>query len=133
MGAYDTLTPRQLAFVNAIVLGKTGHASAIIAGYSPKYAETQASRMLSTNVKIQRAVAARRATISTRIEKTAADIARAMWGIINDPDAPHSAKVSAAALESKRYQEYSDKREVKSLTMNIDVEMGKDIDDDDRN
>ena len=129
MGSYDTLTSRQLAFVDAIVLGKTGTEAALIAGYSPQYARSTSSRMLSTNANIQRAIAARRATISTRVEKSAADIARAMWQIINDPKAPHSAKVSAAALEAKRYQEYSDKREVKSLSVNIDVEMGKDIDD----
>lgn len=130
MGSYDTLTSRQLAFVDAIVLGKTGTEAAIVAGYAPQFARGTGSRLLHTNPNIQRAIAARRATISTRVEKSAADIAKAMWLIINDPKAPHSAKVSAAALEAKRYQEYSDKREVKSLSLNIDVEMGKDIDDD---
>ena len=129
MSVRDTLNARQLAFVDAIVLGKTGTDAALTAGYNPVRAASTASRMLATNGKVQAAIAERRAAVAVRIEKTAADIARAMWGIINDPGAPHSAKVSAAALEAKRYQEYSDKREVKSLSLNIDVAMGKDIDD----
>ena len=126
MATRDTLTSRQLRFVDAIVLGKSGREAATLAGYA--HPDPEASRLL-INHKVAAAIAARRAAVSVRVEKSAADIARAMWQIINDPKAPHSAKVSAAALEAKRYQEYSDKREVKSLSLNIDVEMGKDIDD----
>ena len=119
-------TSRQIIFIEGIVLGKSGHDAAEGAGYA--YPDPEASRLL-VNPKIAAEIAKRRAAVATRVEKSAADIARAMWQIINDPKAPHSAKVSAAALEAKRYQEYSDKREVKSLSLNIDVEMGKDIDD----
>lgn len=122
------LNARQLLFVDAIVLGKTQRDAAIAAGYSPSRADSTASN-LASNRKIIAAIAEKRAKVAIRIDKTADDIARAMWGIINDPDAPHSARVSAAALEARRFRVYSDKHEVESVNLNIDVVIGKDLDD----
>ena len=105
------LNARQQRFVDAIILGGTGHDAAIRAGYSPGRADPTASR-LARNGKVASAIAEKQARIAARTEKTAADISRAMWAIITDPKAPYSARVSAAALEAKRYRDYSDKHDV---------------------
>ena len=108
---HPNLNARQLAFVNAIVLGKTGTEAAIIAGYSVARARYTASGLLATNRNVQAAIAERRLAVSERVGKTADDISRAAWRIINDPETPASARVAAMALESKRYIEYSEKHE----------------------
>ena len=52
----NELTPKQAAFVREYVIDSNGKQAAIRAGYSPKTAEAQASRLLR-NVKVQAALA----------------------------------------------------------------------------
>jgi phage terminase small subunit len=64
------LGPRQARFVEEYLLDANAKQAAIRAGYSPKTAEAQGSRLLS-NAKVHRAVAARMAERSKRTEVTA--------------------------------------------------------------
>lgn len=69
------MNPRQLAFAQAYLLNPNGKQAAIAAGFSPKTAESQASRLLR-NVKVRawldNAIAARAA----RVEVKADDVLR---------------------------------------------------------
>ena len=73
------LAPRQERFVEEYLVDLNATQAAIRAGYSPKTAEAQGSRLLS-NVKVQRGVAARMAARSRRTEvaadRTLLEIAR---------------------------------------------------------
>lgn len=51
------MNARQKAFVREYLVDRNGKQAAIRAGYSEKYAETQACRLLSTNAKVAAAVA----------------------------------------------------------------------------
>jgi phage terminase small subunit len=64
------LGPRQERFIEEYLLDLNAKQSAIRAGYSPKTAEAQGSRLLS-NVKVQRALTARMAERSNRTEVAA--------------------------------------------------------------
>jgi phage terminase small subunit len=64
------LGPRQERFVEEYLLDLNAKQAAIRAGYSPKTAEAQGSRLLS-NVKVQRAISARMAARSKRTEVAA--------------------------------------------------------------
>jgi phage terminase small subunit len=64
------LGPRQERFVEEYLLDLNAKRAAIRAGYSPKTAEAQGSRLLS-NVKVQRALTARMAARSQRTEVAA--------------------------------------------------------------
>jgi phage terminase small subunit len=64
------LAPRQERFVEEYLLDVNAKQAAIRAGYSPKTAEAQGSRLLS-NVKVQRVIAARMAGRAERTEVAA--------------------------------------------------------------
>jgi phage terminase small subunit len=66
-GPAADLAPRQQRFVQEYLLDLNAKQSAIRAGYSPKTAEVQGSRLLS-NAKVQRAIATRMAERSKRTE-----------------------------------------------------------------
>ena len=64
------LGPRQARFVEEYLVDANAKQAAIRAGYSPKTAEAQGSRLLS-NVKVQRVIAARMAARSQRTDVAA--------------------------------------------------------------
>ena len=64
------LTPKQQAFVNEYLKDRNGKQAAIRAGYSPKTANEQASRLL-TNVNVADAVKSKSKKIADKAEITA--------------------------------------------------------------
>ena len=88
-----------------------GTEAAIRAGYSKKRAAATASELLK-RPDIRKVIDVTERKIVTSVERTAADISRAAWAIIENDEVPASARVAALSLESKRYREYSDKHEV---------------------
>lgn len=64
------LTKQQLVFVDEYCIDRNGKQAAIRAGYSPKTAEQQASRLLS-NVKLQEAIEAKLKRIEVKAEVSA--------------------------------------------------------------
>lgn len=107
----NKLNARQRRFIDALVLGKSGTQAATSAGYSARSAHVKASQLLR-NPKVAAAIERAQARVALRVERTAADLSAVLWSIIDDPEAPPAARVSAAALEARRFREYSDKREV---------------------
>ena len=65
----DGLTPRQARFVDEYLIDLNGTQAAIRAGYSPKTADVQASRLL-TRVKVCAAIAQKQAERSAKAELT---------------------------------------------------------------
>jgi phage terminase small subunit len=75
------LGPRQERFVEEYLLDVNAKQAAIRAGYSPKTAEVQGSRLLS-NAKVKRAIAARMAERSKRTEVTSDYVLSKIQGTI---------------------------------------------------
>lgn len=73
MNSYDLLPPNQKIFVDEYVKDRNGKRAAIAAGYSPKTAEQQASRLLR-NVKVKAAIEERLLAAQKRREETLDDI-----------------------------------------------------------
>ena len=67
MAAVNPLTPKQELFVMEYVVDLNGKQAAIRAGYSPRTAEVQASRLLS-HVKVQAAVQRAQESLVERVE-----------------------------------------------------------------
>ena len=65
----DSLTPKQIAFVEQYLIDFNAAQAAIRAGYSPKTARSQASRLL-TNVNVEKALLQRRQEITDANELT---------------------------------------------------------------
>lgn len=81
------LNPKQEAFVREYLVDLNGKQAAIRAGYSPKTAEVQASRLLS-HVKVQEAIAAGKQAIAERtgitLERVLEEYARIAFADIRD-------------------------------------------------
>lgn len=106
-----TLTARQQRFVAEYAVDLNGTQAAIRAGYSPVRAKVTASELLD-KPEIAEMVAVTNRNVLAERQKTAADISRAAWDIIENHEEPASARVSALALEAKRFTEYIEKHEV---------------------
>lgn len=78
------LTPRQQRFVEEYVKSLNATQAAISAGYSPKTAQEQSSRLLS-NVMVASAIQAHRAEVSAEAKIDAADVLR-HWATIATTD-----------------------------------------------
>lgn len=109
--SHGQLTARQQRFVLEYTRSGNAAQAARDAGCSDRSARVTASKWL-TKPNIHAAVEEAQALVAARTLRTAADISRAMWAIIDDPTAPPAARVQAAALEAKRFREYSDRHEV---------------------
>jgi len=96
------LTPKQAAFVREYVVDKNGKQAAIRAGYSPKTAEVQASRLLSY-AKVRAAVDAALKEVAEKTETEAEWIRRRLKEEATDytEAASHSARVRALELLGK--------------------------------
>jgi hypothetical protein len=70
VGIMANLTPRQLAFVREYCIDRNGTQAAIRAGYSPKTAQEQSSRLLS-NVMVREAVDAKLDRLAAKTETEA--------------------------------------------------------------
>jgi len=81
-----SLTPRQQRFVEEYLVDLNATQAAIRAGYSPKTAEQQGSRLLS-NAKVAQAISVGRQALSERTEITQDMVLKRLWDIANaDPN-----------------------------------------------
>ena len=96
------LTPKQAAFVREYAVDKNGKQAAIRAGYSPKTAEAQASRLLSY-AKVRAAVDAALKEVAEKTETEAEWVRRRLKEEATDysATASHSARVRALELLGK--------------------------------
>lgn len=84
--AEPKLTPKQALFVNEYLVDLNATQAAIRAGYSPKTANEQASRLLA-NVNVAAEVEKRRASIADKLEITQEKVLQRMWDIATaDPN-----------------------------------------------
>jgi phage terminase small subunit len=105
------LTSRQEAFVHEFLVDRNATRAAIRAGYRPKGARVQASRMIA-NANVVRAIESASARQFEAIEVTATMIVQRLWRLATDLSTPPAAQVSALALLAKRHPEFSEKREL---------------------
>jgi phage terminase small subunit len=96
----EQLTTKQIRFVEEYIRnGGNGKQAAISAGYSENTAESQASRMLR-KVKVQNALKERRSQIQQELRDyfigDALTARKVMVQILNDPEATHKDKLTAA-------------------------------------
>lgn len=93
------LTPRQLIFVQEYIKSRNGTQAAIKAGYSPKSAEVQASRLLK-NDKIRKHLEKVQDQINRDLREIFVEDAvkayEVLKNIMNDPEAPHKVRLTAA-------------------------------------
>lgn len=116
MAATRALTAKQTVYRDARLSG-LGPSDAYRAAYdaermSPKAISVNAAK-LEKHTSIALAItSARTATverIERRLQRSAEDIARKRWEIIDDPETATGDVLTALRDESKRYAEYSDK------------------------
>ena len=88
------ITLKRQAFARAYVLSGNATQAAIEAGYSPKTAKQQGSRLL-TRVDIKLALEAEQTMLRERFDLKAEDVLRGLRDIAEDKAAPHAARVSA--------------------------------------
>lgn len=93
------LTPRQLIFVQEYIKSRNGTQAAIKAGYSPKSAEVQASRLLKKD-KIRKHLEKVQDQINRDLREIFVEDAvkayEVLFNIMNDPEAPHKVRLTAA-------------------------------------
>lgn len=93
------LTPRQLIFVQEYIKSRNGTQAAIKAGYSPKSAEVQASRLLKKD-KIRKHLEKVQDQINRDLREIFVEDAvkayEVLLNIMNDPEAPHKVRLTAA-------------------------------------
>lgn len=136
------LTQKQRRFVDEYIISGNATQAAIKAGYSKKYANTNANKLLQ-NTTIKAAIDKRNEEIKS--EKTA-DMTEVMEyltsvmrgkqtesvatakGVYNDAPVGAKDRIKAAELIGKRYGAWTDKKEING---NLDIEIGMgDYDDD---
>ncbi len=90
-----TLAAKQKLFVQEFLIDANAKQAAIRAGYSPKTAEQQASRLLS-NVKVQEAISAAQSKRAARTEITADMVLQRWWDIAtaNPNDLIHTRRLA---------------------------------------
>ena len=88
------LSPQQAAFVQVWLIDGNGKQAAIRAGYSPRTAEAQASRLLRS-VKVRTAIKHLRQETEQRLELTKDDAIKGLHGIATSDSANDSVKVTA--------------------------------------
>ena len=137
------LTQKQQRFVDEYIISGNATQAAIKAGYSKKYANTNANKLLQ-NTTIKAAIDKRNEEIKS--EKTA-DMTEVMEyltsvmrgeqnesvatakGIYNDVPVGAKDRIKAAELIGKRHGAWTDKKEING---NLDIEIGMgDYDDED--
>jgi len=104
------LTSKQQQFVHEYLIDRNATQAAIRAGYSAKTAYSIGDENLR-KPEIAQAMEAATAKQAERLELTADDVKREAWAIARDLGHPPAARVSALALLSKLFREFSDKQE----------------------
>jgi phage terminase small subunit len=97
------MTPKQERFVEEYLIDLNATQAAIRAGYSPKTADQQGSRMLK-NVKVSQAIKAAQANLSQKAELTAEWTTEHLMSeaVYKGFGASHSARVAALVALGKR-------------------------------
>lgn len=100
-----TLAAKQKLFVQEFLIDANGKQAAIRAGYSPKTAEQQASRLLS-NVKVQEAISAAQSKRAARTEITADMVLQRWWDIAtaNPNDLIHTRRLACRYCHGIEHQ-----------------------------
>ena len=103
------LSPRQREFVNQFLVDMSATQAAVRAGYSPKTAKQQGSRLLS-NVDVQAVLAIRKAALAERAEITVVDVLKMLEheAKAGDLDIPNAARIKAQELIGKHIGMFSD-------------------------
>lgn len=101
------LTDQQMRFVTEYLKDCNGKQAAIRAGYAPRSAEVQASRLLSLD-KVQNEIKARQTELRKREESVSERIRRRLWEESEDYSefASHSARIRALEILAKIYGEF---------------------------
>lgn len=105
------LSPRRQRFVEEYLKDQNATQAAIRAGYAPRAAQEQSSRLLS-NAIVRDAVDKLLAEQAVRVQVTADDIVREAYKVVQDEKAPAIARVKAMELLSKRHREFSERFQV---------------------
>lgn len=119
------MTPKQTAYTAARIAGASP-SEAYRAAYS---AENMSAKAISVEAaKLERhpsvslAITSGNQKVAAKVEKTAEDIARFHWSVIDNEDAPLSDRLRASSLEMRRFSEYSDKHEVSGdISMRVEA------------
>lgn len=127
-----SLTAKRQAYVEARVAGKEPSAAYRIAynaeNMSPKAISVEAAR-LERNPSVALAIQELRAPITRSVQKTAEDIARFHWSVIENEDAPLADRLRASSLEMRRFAEYSDKTDSRVLNVHASLPEGTTLDE----
>lgn len=116
------LTPKQQAFINEYMIDCNGTQAAIRAGYSPKTANEQASRLLA-NVNISRAVEIEQLKRSGKAGITAEYVLNGIKAIADKKFIKESDTLKAFELLGKHLKLFTEKIEEKSdQTITIKLE-----------
>lgn len=101
------LNDQQMRFVTEYLKDCNGKQAAIRAGYAPRSAEVQASRLLSLD-KVQNEIKARQTELRKREESVSERIRRRLWEESEDYSefASHSARIRALEILAKIYGEF---------------------------
>jgi phage terminase small subunit len=121
-----SLTAKQQRFVDEYLLDSNGKQAAIRAGYSPRSAEVQASKLLSKG-KVSEEVKKRRQEVVEAIEASAVDVLRALWREANatGKGSAHAARVSALSWLGKYHALFTEKVSVEGELPVIVVKRGE--------
>ena len=101
------LNDQQMRFVTEYLKDCNGKQAAIRAGYAPRSAEVQASRLLSLD-KVKNEIKARQSELRKREESVSERIRRRLWEESEDYSefASHSARIRALEILAKIYGEF---------------------------
>lgn len=124
------LSEKQTRFVQEYLVDSNGTQAAIRAGYSPKTASEQASRLL-TKVKVQVLLKEKTNAIAEKTETEAEWVIRRLKEEANDvsPFATHAARIRALELIGKINGVFEADNKQKSLTEDLSRDMLKTIRD----
>lgn len=105
------LSPRQIKFIEAYVTIFNASKSALIAGYSPNGITVQGTRLLA-NASIKEAIDKRLQEIVAKTDDKRASVLAFWQSVIDDPEAPISAKLKASDMMAKYLLMYGNTLEI---------------------
>lgn len=105
------LTHKRARFVEEYLVDQNATQAALRAGYAQASAHNTGVILLK-NREVQDLLRVRQREIVAFVDVTVQDIVREAWSIATDKTAPHSARVQALVLLSKRHPDFSEKLEV---------------------
>ena len=108
------MNPRQQRFAEEYAANGNGKQAAINAGYAPKTAAAQASRLL-TNANIQKFIKTRTTKTSNKLELTQRYVLDGLMGIAANDGQAVSARVRAYELLGKHQGMFGDQIEISQL------------------